>query len=93
MTRRLAVRLFCLSLLLLTHTTTPSDAVDPAMFGIIFGISASWLIACFAGWQFALPFSAILLGLGVSNAVGIFFGYYPARQGSLIDPVVALKSD
>ena len=63
------------------------------LFGIIFGIGASWLIAHFAKWQFALSFSAILLGVGVSNAVGIFFGYYPARQASLLDPIVALKSD
>jgi hypothetical protein len=32
------------------------------LFGIIFGIGASWLIAHFAKWQFALSFSAILLG-------------------------------
>lgn len=63
------------------------------LFGILFGIGASWLIAHFAKWQFALSFGAILLGVGVSNAVGIFFGYYPARQASLLDPIVALKSD
>lgn len=63
------------------------------LLGIIFGIAASWLIAHFAKWQFALSFSAVLLGVGVSNAVGIFFGYYPARQASLLDPIVALKSD
>lgn len=63
------------------------------LLGIIFGISASWLIARFAHWQFALSFGAIILGVGVSNAVGIFFGYYPARQASLLDPIAALKSD
>ncbi len=62
-------------------------------FGIVFGIGASWLIAHFAKWQFVLSISALLLGVGVSNAVGIFFGYYPARQASLLDPIVALKSD
>jgi putative ABC transport system permease protein len=62
-------------------------------FGIIFGVGASWLIAHFAKWQFVFSFGAILLGVGVSNAVGIFFGYYPARQASLLDPIVALKSD
>lgn len=63
------------------------------LFGIIFGLGASWLIAHFANWQFSLSVGAILLGVGVSNAVGIFFGYYPARQASLLDPIVALKSD
>jgi len=63
------------------------------LFGIIFGLGASWLIAHFANWQFSLSVGAILLGVGVSNAVGIFFGYYPARQASMLDPIVALKSD
>ncbi len=63
------------------------------LLGIVFGVGASWLIAHFAQWQFSLSFGAILLGVGVSNAVGIFFGYYPARQASLLDPIVALKSD
>jgi len=63
------------------------------LLGILFGVGASWLIAHFAQWQFVLSFGAILLGVGVSNAVGIFFGYYPARQASLLDPIVALKSD
>lgn len=63
------------------------------VLGILFGVGASRIISHFAHWQFILSFSAILLGVGVSNAVGIFFGYYPARQASLLDPIVALKSD
>jgi putative ABC transport system permease protein len=63
------------------------------LLGILFGVGASRIIAHFAHWQFALSTSAILLGVGVSNAVGVFFGYYPARQASLLDPIVALKSD
>ena len=63
------------------------------IFGILFGVGASWLIACFANWRFVISFGAILLGVGVSSAVGIFFGYYPARQASLLDPIVALKSN
>ncbi len=62
-------------------------------FGILFGVGASVIISHFAKWHFVLSSGAILLGVGVSNAVGIFFGYYPARQASLLDPIVALKSD
>ncbi|MEI6208602.1 MAG: ABC transporter permease [Desulfuromonadales bacterium] len=62
-------------------------------FGIIFGVGVSRVISYFAHWQFAISIGAIILGVGVSNAVGIFFGYYPARQASLLDPIVALKSD
>lgn len=63
------------------------------LFGILFGVGASRIISHFAHWQFVLSINAILLGVGVSNAVGIFFGYYPARQASMLDPIVALKSD
>jgi len=63
------------------------------LFGILVGVGASRLIAHFAKWQFSLSLGAILLGVGVSSAVGIFFGFYPARQASLLDPIVALKSD
>ncbi len=62
-------------------------------FGIIFGIAASLIIAHFAKWHFVLSINAILLGVTVSSAVGIFFGYYPARQAAMMDPIVALKSD
>ncbi|MDD2309386.1 MAG: ABC transporter permease [Desulfuromonadaceae bacterium] len=63
------------------------------VLGILFGVGASVIISHFAKWHFVLSSGAILLGVGVSNAVGIFFGYYPARQASLLDPIVALKSD
>ncbi|MHB8121917.1 MAG: ABC transporter permease [Desulfuromonadaceae bacterium] len=63
------------------------------ILGILFGVGASVIISHFAKWHFVLSSGAILLGVGVSNAVGIFFGYYPARQASLLDPIVALKSD
>lgn len=62
-------------------------------FGVIVGVGASWIISYFAKWQFAISFSAILLGVGVSTAVGVFFGFYPARQASMLDPIVALRSN
>jgi putative ABC transport system permease protein len=62
-------------------------------FGVIIGVGASWIISHFAKWQFAMSPSAILLGVGVSTAVGVFFGFYPARQASMLDPIVALRSN
>lgn len=61
--------------------------------GIAFGVVASWLIGYFAHWQFALSGPAMLLGVGVSCGIGVFFGYYPARQASLLDPIAALRAE
>jgi putative ABC transport system permease protein len=63
------------------------------LLGIVAGIGCSRIIAHFAHWQFLLSTSSILLGVGVSTVVGLFFGIYPARQASMLDPVVALRSD
>lgn len=63
------------------------------LFGIIVGVGAARIISHFAHWQFMMSGGAILLGVGVSTAVGVFFGFYPARQASMLDPIVALRSD
>ncbi|RJQ29847.1 FtsX-like permease family protein [Candidatus Parcubacteria bacterium] len=42
-------------------------------------------------WQFALPLSAVLLGIGVSSVIGLVFGIYPARKASLKSPIDALR--
>lgn len=61
--------------------------------GIVVGVGAARIISHFAKWQFLVSGSAILLGVGVATAVGVFFGFYPARQASLLDPIVALRSE
>jgi putative ABC transport system permease protein len=44
-----------------------------------------------AGWTTVLPWNAIVLSFGVSAAIGMFFGIYPARKASQLDPIVALR--
>lgn len=60
--------------------------------GMVLGIGASYFIAKHNGWDFLISNIAIIIGVGVSTLVGIFFGYYPARQASKLDPIVALRS-
>jgi len=61
------------------------------IFGIIFGILLSKLISGFAGWPVFISVGAIVLAFAFSAAVGIFFGFYPARKAANLNPVEALR--
>jgi putative ABC transport system permease protein len=63
------------------------------VLGISVGIGASWLIAHFSNWQFIFSMASVFLGGGVSVAVGIFFGFYPARQAAKLSPIEALRAE
>ena len=59
--------------------------------GIIFGIAVSEMISLVAGWPTPISLTAIMGGFAFSAAVGIFFGYYPARKAARLDPIEALR--
>ena len=59
--------------------------------GIGFGYFLSWLIAASAEWKTIVTPSSIAIAFGVSVAVGVIFGIYPARKASLVDPIEALR--
>jgi len=60
-------------------------------FGIVLGWIVSFLIASIAGITTTVSLQAIILAFGVSAAIGIVFGYYPARRAAGLNPIDALR--
>jgi putative ABC transport system permease protein len=59
--------------------------------GILVGAGVAVIQPNVAGWTTVVPWNAIVLSFGVSAAIGMFFGIYPARKASQLDPIVALR--
>ena len=66
-------------------------SVTGGIAGIIMGVAFSAAISYFAGWPAPISGTAIAGGFLFSAAVGIFFGYYPARKAARLDPIEALR--
>jgi putative ABC transport system permease protein len=68
-----------------------------AGIGGLIGVLISWLLTVLVNSATPLPMSmpiaAVFLGVGLSVLVGLFFGIYPARQASKLDPIVALRAE
>ena len=66
-------------------------SVTGGVAGILAGIAASVLISTVAHWPTQLSAGAVAGGFLFSAAVGIFFGYYPARKAARLNPIEALR--
>jgi putative ABC transport system permease protein len=61
------------------------------VLGILLGGFGTWLVAELAAWPVQLSVLSIVLAVGFSAVIGIFFGYYPARKASSMQPIQALR--
>ena len=61
------------------------------LIGIALGVGGSIAVSLSGNWPVIIEIAAIILAFGFSAAVGVFFGFYPARKASRLDPIEALR--
>jgi putative ABC transport system permease protein len=66
-------------------------AMIGGLIGIVLGFGGAWLVAHIAEWRVELRPDSALLAVGFAAAVGVFFGFYPARKASRLLPIEALR--
>ncbi len=59
--------------------------------GLLLGAAGAWILGKFTGMNTTVTAWSVLLSFGFSAVVGIFFGYYPARSASQLDPIESLR--
>lgn len=68
-------------------------ALVGGLAGVLLGIAASFVISSTLQWATIVSPAAVAVAFGVAAAVGVFFGWYPARRAAHLDPIEALRRE
>jgi putative ABC transport system permease protein len=66
-------------------------SVTGGLLGVAFGFTGSAIVAAVTGWSTLISAPTVMMALGFAGAVGVFFGFYPARRAAGLDPIEALR--
>lgn len=66
-------------------------SVSGGIIGVFLGCVASWLVTVLANWPVSVHAYSIILSFAVCTVTGVFFGWYPARKASNLDPIEAIR--
>lgn len=66
-------------------------SVSGGVIGVILGLLASWVISAVVHWPVSVQAYSIILSFVVCTLTGIFFGWYPAKKASNLDPIEAIR--
>jgi putative ABC transport system permease protein len=61
------------------------------VLGLLLGVTSAKILGHFTGWETVISPLVMLLAVGFAGAVGVFFGYYPARKAAALNPIQALR--
>lgn len=66
-------------------------SITGGVVGVVIGLLATYVVNTFIGWPVSITFYSIVLSFLVCTVTGVFFGWYPARKASDLEPITALR--
>ncbi|MEP7255309.1 MAG: ABC transporter permease [Ferruginibacter sp.] len=88
---RMAIGARGIDILLQFLTEAMLISITGGIIGVILGISAAKLVTLFLSWPTLVTQSSVILSFVICSVTGVFFGFYPAKKASRLDPIEALR--
>jgi putative ABC transport system permease protein len=63
------------------------------VLGVVVGVAAARALTAFLEWPTQISADSVVMAFTIAAAVGLIFGYYPARRASRLDPITALRHE